>query len=141
MKFKKKDNARLYCDGASRGNPGPAAVGAVLFPAVRGGASPSLEYSKAIGKATNNVAEYSALILGLEKSLENNIKNLEILLDSELVVRQLSGAYRVKKPDIRLLHTKAKQLLGQLDSYYISHIPREKNTRADSLANQALDKL
>ena len=136
MKSDKK-RARLYCDGASRGNPGAAAVGVVLFPADQD--KRPLEYFETIGKATNNEAEYSALILGIEKSLENNIKDLEILLDSELVVRQISGAYRVKKLNLRPLHEKVQKLLRQLDSYNIFHIPREKNKHADRLANQALD--
>ena len=141
MKAKEK-RARLYCDGASRGNPGPAAIGVVLFPAAQDKHPPLLmEYSEAIGKATNNVAEYSALILGLKKSLENNIKDLEILLDSELIVRQICGAYRVKNPAMRQLYAEAQKLLGQLNSYKVSHIPREKNAHADRLANQALDKL
>ena len=131
----------MYCDGASRGNPGPAAVGVLLLPAIGESDIPAtpLEYSKTIGKATNNVAEYSALILGLEKGLENKLRKLEIMLDSELVVRQISGVYRVKKAELRPLYEKAQKLLRQFDSYTISHIPREKNTRADQLANDALD--
>ncbi len=128
----------LYCDGASRGNPGLAAAGAVLFAA--GSQDTIFEISQAIGKATNNVAEYTALILGLEKSLEQNIEYVQIFIDSQLVVQQISGVYRVKSPSMRLLYNQAKKLLTKLNDYTISHVPREQNTHADSLANQALDR-
>ena len=127
----------LYCDGASRGNPGEAAVGAVLLEKETN--EILFKVSKCIGLATNNVAEYTALIVGLEKTLELGIKHLEIFLDSELVVRQLSGRYGVKNAKMRQLFKKVQELLRQLEDYKVHHIPRERNWQADSLANQALD--
>ena len=133
------DWPQLYCDGACRGNPGPAAVGSALFAANK--KDIIFEISQIIGKATNNIAEYTALILGLEKSLEHKIQYLQIFLDSELVVRQITGVYRVKKPAMRPLYAQAKDFLKELNSYTIAHVPREKNSHADALANKALDEM
>ncbi len=130
-------NARLYCDGACRGNPGPAGIGAVLIMDETNGKH--LELSEYIGEATNNVAEYKSLILGLTKSIENNAFDLEIFLDSELVVRQITGQYRVKDPKMQVLYKETHVLLAQLSSYVINHVLREKNKKADALANKALD--
>lgn len=126
----------LYVDGGSRGNPGQAGIGAVLADSD----GETLEtLATCIGKATNNVAEYQAMISGLELALDRGITRLAIFSDSELIVRQLEGAYKVKNEGLRPYYTKAKSLLSRLDEYEISSIPREANILADELVNQALD--
>ncbi len=126
----------LYCDGACRGNPGPAGIGAVLLDK-EGGAL--WKISQRIGQATNNISEYRALIAGIRKSIDGGHLQLHIHMDSELVIRQLSGAYRVRKAHIRPLFAETQKLLKALKAYTLRHIPREKNSYADSLANAALD--
>jgi ribonuclease HI len=127
----------LYCDGASRGNPGPAAVGVVL-------AEPSgrelLAWGEPIGRATNNVAEYRAAIAGLQKALELGARSVELRADSELLVHQISGVYRVKHPGLRPLHAKVGELLGRFERWSARHVPREANARADALADAAARK-
>lgn len=125
----------LFVDGASRGNPGPASVGASLQKDGQEIAS----VSKAIGIATNNVAEYHALIEGLACAISHNIQTLHIKADSQLMVRQVLGQYKVKHPDIKPLFAKVKDHLQKFESYTIEHVRREHNTRADELANLALD--
>lgn len=128
--------AMLFADGGSRGNPGPAAYGAVLI-------DPSgdvlREMSAFLGSTTNNVAEWSGLIAGLEAALDLGIDEIEVRLDSELVVRQLSGAYRVKQPHLIPLHAKAKSLLRKFVHSHVAHVRREQNKAADALVNQVLD--
>ena len=133
-----QDNSRLtmYIDGASRGNPGPAAVGVVLLDAV---GSHVLSISSYIGETTNNQAEYRALITGLTEAAKLNTGHLDIRSDSELLVRQITGRYRVRNADLMPLFRQAKGLLGSFGSYSIDHIPRKQNSAADALANQALD--
>ena len=129
----------LYTDGAARGNPGPAAIGAVLY---RGSPAPGnmvAEVSRAIGNATNNVAEYRAVIEGLEVASHFAPRRLVVRCDSQLLVRQLLGAYRVKSPGLRPLHRQAKKLLDGLPMVRIEHIRRDRNRHADRLANRALD--
>src|SRR5579872_1478120 len=128
--------ATLYADGGSRGNPGPAAYGAVLFDM---SGETLREISEFLGITTNNVAEWSGLIAGLEAALELGVDELEIRLDSELVVRQLSGAYRVKQPHLIPLHAKAKALLRRFNHTHVAHVRREHNKEADALLNQVLD--
>lgn len=127
---------RLFVDGGSRGNPGPAAAGVVL-------ADPDgtvlVERGYFIGRATNNVAEYIALIRGLELASEFSPQRLEVFADSELVVRQITGQYRVKSPDLLPLFEQAQMILLRFDSWQIRHIPRAKNERADRLANLAMN--
>ncbi len=127
---------RLYTDGGARGNPGPAAVGVRLL-------APDgtlvAEFGKAIGPATNNVAEYRALVSGLELALEHGVQRLTCLLDSELVVRQIEGAYKVKDVTLRVFHTEVQRLLARFDSVELRHIRREENSEADRLVNEALD--
>ena len=126
----------LYCDGASRGNPGRASFGfALLDPS----GTPIRQVGKAIGRATNNDAEYAGLVAGLEAAVEAGVRNLEVRLDSQLLVRQLLGEYRVKAPNLRPLHRHAVGLLTRFDQARVVHVPREQNTLADSLANAALD--
>lgn len=126
----------LSIDGASRGNPGPAAIGVVVADARW---KVLEEIGEHIGDATNNVAEYRALIRALEAALAQGATEVEIRTDSDLLVRQVEGAYRVKAPALRALHEEATALLARLSSWTIQHVPREANTRADLLANRALD--
>ncbi|MBI4479090.1 MAG: ribonuclease HI family protein [Acidobacteria bacterium] len=125
-----------YIDGGSRGNPGPAGYGVVIQDAA-GKTVESL--SRSIGKATNNVAEYHALLAALEYIADRDGARLQVYCDSELVVRQMQGRYRVQSPDLKPLHQRARQLAGQLERFAIQHIPREKNHLADQLANEAMD--
>jgi len=125
-----------YIDGGSRGNPGPAGYGVVIQD-VAGNTVDTL--SKSIGKATNNVAEYHALLAALEHILEQNGQRLQVYCDSELVVRQMQGRYRVQSADLKPLHERARQLAKRLEHFAIQHIPREQNRLADQLANEAMD--
>ena len=125
-----------YIDGGSRGNPGPAGYGVVIQDA----AGTTMEtLSRPIGKATNNVAEYHALLAALEYVLNHNGTRLQVFCDSELVVRQIQGRYRVQSPDLKPLHARARQLASCLERFAIQHIPREQNRLADQLANEAMD--
>src|SRR5215470_6846905 len=127
---------RMQADGAARGNPGPAAYGFVLD-APSGGELAG--EGVAIGEATNNVAEYRGLIAGLEHALALGVTRLEVRMDSELVVRQMTGRYRVKHPGLVPLFRRARTLAERFEGWSIHHVPREQNKRADRLANQALD--
>ncbi len=123
-------------DGAARGNPGPAAYGVV----VRGpDGRPLEELSKCIGRATNNVAEYYALIAALDYAAAHGIRKLRVRSDSELLVRQMQGRYKVKSLDLRPLHERARKLSQGLAFFSIDYVPREQNLDADCLANLALD--
>jgi ribonuclease HI len=128
----------IYVDGASRGNPGPAAVGVVIKDE-KGVTVLKLSYS--IGRATNNQAEYTALITSLEEAGKLGADQVYINTDSQLMAEQICGHYRVRNAHIRPLFDKAMQLLTAFQHYSIDHIPRERNSEADALANQALDKL
>src|SRR3954470_7757452 len=107
--------ARLFCDGASRGNPGLASAGAVIYDGASG--KVLAEISQPLGIATNNVAEYQALILGLGEALKLGIRKVAVFLDSQLLVRQLTGRYRVRHPDMLRLHEQARGLLAQFESW------------------------
>ena len=127
----------VYADGASRGNPGPAAIGA----SVRDGAGRELAtVSERIGRATNNVAEYRAAIAGVRAAADLGASAIDLRLDSELVVRQLSGRYRVKHPLLRPLFAALVEALEAVGPYTVGHVPRARNARADALANEALDR-
>lgn len=126
----------LYTDGAARGNPGPAGAGAVLCDAHGKVLAELCEY---LGETTNNVAEYRALLLGLKKALALGVVEIEVLADSELMVRQLNGKYRVKNEGLKPLFQEAVRLLKQFRKYSISHIDREENAAADRMANRAID--
>jgi ribonuclease HI len=128
----------LHSDGAARGNPGPAAIGAVLF--APGRLEPVAVVSEAIGRATNNEAEYRALLAGLEAALEAGVSHLVVRLDSELLVQQATGNYRVKAPGLKPLFQRLRGLMGRFASISFEHVPRERNTLADDLANAALDR-
>jgi ribonuclease HI len=128
--------AILHTDGGARGNPGPAGIGVVLKDAsgeVIG------EIAQGIGRATNNVAEYKALISGLELALDRGVTEIEIFSDSELVVSQLKGDWKIKSDSLRRLAVDARRLMNRFDSAAIAHVPREKNADADKLANQGMD--
>jgi len=129
--------ATLYADGGARGNPGPAGAGAVIYD--QSGAQIAA-LSRYLGQATNNVAEYQALIMGLEAALELGVARIEARLDSELLVKQLGGQYQVKAPHLKPLFQKAKALLQQFAGAHIVHVRREQNGVADGLANQAMDR-
>lgn len=126
----------LYCDGASRGNPGPSAIGAAGYRF--GEKEPVIQVSERIGNTTNNQAEYRALIAGIRAVLAHGGKSVEIRMDSELAVRQVNGEYKVKNEGLKGLHAEVKSLLDQI-SWSIRHVPREQNKEADRLANLALD--
>jgi ribonuclease HI len=123
-------------DGGARGNPGPAAIGAV----VQSAAGEMLEErGERIGVATNNVAEYRALLLGIELATAQGASEVELVGDSELIVRQVKGEYKVKDATMRRLHAEVKQALGPFEKWSIRHVKREQNAEADRLVNAALD--
>jgi ribonuclease HI len=126
----------INVDGGSRGNPGPAGIAAVAT-------DPSgeilAERGETIGKATNNVAEYRALLLGIELAKELEADEVEFVGDSLLIVEQVRGKWKVKQDHLRPLHTKVKDMLRELPSWSIRHVKRDENTRADELLNDALD--
>ncbi len=130
------DKVIIHTDGASRGNPGPAAIGATIHDD-KGKLLAAI--SRRIGVTTNNQAEYLAVITALEKAISLGARQVALLSDSELVIRQLQGHYRVKNIAIIPLHQKVVQLLASLDKFTASSIPREQNSAADALANKALD--
>jgi ribonuclease HI len=123
-------------DGASRGNPGPASYAVVLRDPE---GKIALELAKNIGRETNNVAEYFALLAALDYAASHNIAALRVRSDSELLVRQMQGRYKVKSPDLKPLHERATKISRQLQYFAIEHVRRELNTDADALANVALD--
>lgn len=125
-----------WADGASRGNPGPASWGMVVADAA--GAELAAD-GRVIGRATNNVAEYRGAIAAVEAALELGADELELRLDSELIVRQLQGRYRVKNAQLKPLYEQLQGLIERLDRFRAVHVPRERNRRADALANEALD--
>ena len=128
--------AVIYADGASRGNPGPAAIGAIIKDE-RGRLMTSI--SQRIGRATNNQAEYRAIIAALEEAARLGARQVEIKTDSELVVKQIKGEYRVKKAILKPLYQQVKQQQGSLEGFTITHILRQQNIEADNLANKALN--
>lgn len=129
--------ATLWTDGGARGNPGPAAYGYVLEAA---DGTVLAAHGEAIGTATNNVAEYRALIAGLEKAVEVGVEELDVVSDSELIVKQMRGEYRVKNEALRELSQRAARLARELDAVRYTAVRREHNKLADQLVNDALDK-
>ena len=126
-----------HTDGGARGNPGPAGYGVVIHESSGKKVAGLSEY---LGRQTNNVAEYQALIGALEYAVEHGPKALKVVSDSELLVRQIKGIYKVKEPTLRDLHARASQLIRQLEWFDIEHVLRGHNREADDLANQAMDK-
>lgn len=133
-----RDTTFIYCDGSSRGNPGPAAIG-VSFQNRDG--EEEFFLSEKIGTATNNVAEWSALKRGMEEAIEKGLVNVKFRLDSELVVKQMKGEYKVKNNDLLTYKIECEKLKTKFISFEIQYIPREQNSRADALANLAQDKI
>lgn len=127
--------AAVHIDGAARGNPGPAAYALVL----RRPGLPPIEEAEPIGKATNNVAEYTALVRALEVAAEAGVRELTVFSDSELLVKQMNGEYRVKNADLQDLYAEAQQLRKRFDRVTLSHVRRAQNPDADRLCNEALD--
>ena len=128
--------ARLFTDGGSRGNPGPAAYGYVLESE---DGHVLAAHGEAIGTATNNVAEYRGLLAGLERAIEAGVGELEVVSDSELLVKQMRGEYKVKKDTLRELVAEAHDLADRLDRVTYTAVRREHNELADRLVNEALD--
>lgn len=129
----------LYTDGAARGNPGPAAIGAVLYRTDAGGFERVGDLSRSIGDATNNVAEYLAVLEGIELASDLDPDILVLRADSQLLIRQLEGRYRVKAPHLQPIYRKVREGLGRFRQVRLEHVPREQNAVADGLANAALD--
>jgi ribonuclease HI len=128
--------AILYADGAARGNPGPAGAGAALLTADH---HPIADIATPLGHATNNVAEYTALILGLEEAHRRGVDDIEVRMDSLLVVEQMNGRWKVKHPNMKPLWSRAQALWLTFPKRSITHIPREQNALADMLSNRAID--
>jgi ribonuclease HI len=126
----------IHVDGGSRGNPGPAAIGVVL--SAPDGTTVD-ELGERIGVATNNVAEYRALLRGISHAAELGAREIELINDSELVAKQLTGAYKVKHPSMRPLYAAVIEALNQFEDWRIRSVPRAENARADALVNEALD--
>jgi len=126
----------VHTDGAARGNPGPAAIGIVVED---DSGHTVYESSRTLGVHTNNEAEYLAIIAALQYLREIRAREADFYLDSELVVRQLNGRYKVKEPRLQSLHGQATMLLNAVPMHTIQHVPRKENARADALANEALD--
>lgn len=126
----------IYTDGAARGNPGPAGAGWVI---INAHGKIALENKKYLGELTNNQAEYGALILALEDAHDLGAKELLLQADSELMVRQLKGEYKVRNEGLKPLFRKVVLTLSKFKKYTLKHIPREKNSEADRLANEAID--
>jgi ribonuclease HI len=127
----------VACDGAARGNPGPAGAGSQIT-------TPEgevvAEIAEGLGEATNNVAEYTAVILGLERAKDLGATEVLLRSDSQLLINQLTGVYRVKSPHLQPLHRRARRLAESFDAITFEHVPRERNTEADRLANQGVDR-
>jgi len=126
-----------YCDGGSRGNPGPAGFGVYIEDAHGKAVAQLSEY---VGRKTNNFAEYSGLLAALHFALEQGYGRLKVVSDSELMVKQIKGQYRVNSPELRPLYDEAKRRIARLDRFEIQHVLREKNRHADRLANEAMDR-
>ncbi len=127
---------RIHIDGAARGNPGPAGIG-ILITGPDGQVVEQIHRS--IGEATNNVAEYRALLLALERARALGCAEIDVYSDSELLVRQLQGRYQVKHPVLRALYTKARSRAAGFRRFHITHVPREENVEADALANRGIE--
>lgn len=127
----------IHTDGAARGNPGPAGAGAILRDAADG--TVLSEIAEGLGYATNNVAEWTAVLLALEEARRLGATHVDMRMDSELVARQISGVYRVKNPGLKPIHAAAMELLRSFEGYTVGHVPRALNKDADRLSNVAID--
>lgn len=126
-------HGKAFIDGGARGNPGPAGAGGLIE-----GPKP-VEISKFLGSTTNNVAEYTALILLLKEAINHGYTSLEVYTDSELLARQMQGKYKVKNANLKALYQEANSLLPKFKSFTINHVYRENNKEADRLVNEAID--
>ncbi len=131
------DGIVAYCDGGSRGNPGPAGFGVYIQDSA---GRVLAELSEYLGARTNNFAEYSALLAALDFAITNGHRSLRVISDSELMVKQMKGQYRVNSPELRPMYEEAKRRVSQVDHFQIQHVLREKNRHADRLANLAMDR-
>jgi probable phosphoglycerate mutase len=136
-KHSSEDLITAWCDGGSRGNPGPSGYGVVVQDAQKQIIG---ELNDFLGRKTNNFAEYSGLLAALEFALAHRHPRLRVISDSELMVKQIKGQYKVNSPELRPLYDEAKRRIAQLEGFQIQHVLREKNRRADELANQAMDR-
>ncbi len=134
-----REVVELYTDGGARGNPGPAGIGAVVYDLSTSPPQVLASVSETIGVATNNVAEYRAMIAGLEIAANFPAQLLRVRSDSLLVIRQLQGVWKVKQAHLKPLHAQALSLLRNTHTFDLDHVLREKNTEADFLVNAALD--
>jgi len=125
----------IFTDGASRNNPGEAGAGIFIL---RDG-EPLERIARYLGTTTNNIAEYTAAIIGLEQAVKLGASSVRLNADSELLVKQINGQYRVKNEGLKPLHAKVKELIAKIDNVKVQYIPREKNKEADALANKAID--
>jgi ribonuclease HI len=132
------NKATIYTDGAARGNPGPAAIGVIIKDET---GNTIATISRRLGATTNNQAEYRAIIAALEKAIALGARQVVLKSDSELVVKQINGLYKIKNTALRPLYQKVVELIGSLETFTIAYIPRERNAAADALANKALDSL
>jgi ribonuclease HI len=134
-----RDEVVVFCDGGARGNPGPAAIGAVVLDPATTPPTRLAVVSERIGNTTNNVAEYEALIAGLVAAQQFPSRIVRVRADSMLVIEQLCGRWRVKQAHLRPLHARARALLDRYDQVDLQHVRREQNADADALVNAALD--
>jgi ribonuclease HI len=125
----------IYTDGASRNNPGEAGAGILILQ----DDAPVEKIARYLGRTTNNIAEYRAAIIGLEYAVKQGASRVKLFADSELLVKQLNGQYKVKNEGLKPLYGKAKELIAEIGSVAVQYIPREMNTEADALANKAID--
>jgi ribonuclease HI len=129
-------NGHLYCDGGARGNPGPAAAAAILYDEHQKIIASNSRY---LGAATNNIAEYQGVLIGLALARQGGVECIHLHLDSELVVRQIMGEYKVKHPGLRPLWEQVKRELLHFKQWQVGHIPRSENQEADRLVNKTMD--
>lgn len=129
---------KVFTDGASRGNPGPASIGIVFYSSAD---EKELEHQERLGEQTNNFAEYMAVIRALEIARDHGVQEIEFFCDSELLVKQMKGLYKVKAPQIIPLYEKVKKGMAPFQKVGFNHVRREQNKEADALANQALDRI
>lgn len=132
-----KDNLVIFCDGGSRGNPGKAGLGSIIYDDKK---NVLKEISKFLGIATNNQAEYKAVLEGIKEAKRLKAKRIKFFLDSELIVKQMSGEYRVKNKDLAVIYLDIRQRMLEFESVDFTHVPREQNKEADRLANLAMDR-
>ncbi len=125
----------IYTDGASRNNPGEAGAGVFILK----DDTPAERLARYLGRTTNNIAEYTAAIMGLEYAVKFGATSVKLFADSELLVKQLNGQYKVKNEGLKPLHAKARELIAKIASVEVQYIPRERNREADALANKAID--